>query len=115
MGGEAMTVLPLAAFIEADVRLLTPEQGGRRSGIWSGYRCNCWIGHVGEDGERTYNDATFYLLGVDELPPGASAHARVQPHNPDEWSGLDVGARFELCEGPRVIGDAVIVKLLPAP
>lgn len=110
-----MTAFPLAAFIEADVRLLTPEQHGRRSGIRSGYRCNCWIGHGSNEERRTYNDATFYLLDIDELQPGAIARARVQPHHPDDWSGLGVGARFELCEGLRVIGDAVVVDLFPPP
>jgi hypothetical protein len=115
MGVEAMTAIPLTAFIEVDVRLLTPGQGGRRSGIWSGYRCNCWIGHVGEDGERSYNDATFYLLDVAALTPGAAARARVQPHDPDEWADVGVGTTFELCEGPRVVGEAVIMDLFPTP
>ncbi len=115
MGSQAMTTAPLAAFIKADVHLRTPDEGGRQSPIWSGYRCNCWVGYIGDDGERAYNDATFYLLSVEELQPGATARARVQPHRPDDWLHLTVGGRFELCEGRRVIGEAVIVELFPAP
>jgi translation elongation factor EF-Tu-like GTPase len=115
VGAEAVTGLPLAAFIEADIDLLPPEQGGRQSGIWTGYRCNFWIGHVDVKGERTYNDATVYLLEADALPPGATGRARIQPHHPDEWSDVVVGATFELCEGLRVIGYAHVASLFPAP
>jgi translation elongation factor EF-Tu-like GTPase len=109
-----MTEFPLAAFIEAEIRLLATEEGGRRSAIGSGYRCNCWIGHVDENGRRTHNDATFYLLDAEKLVPGATGRARVLPHNPDYWTQLEVGSRFELCEGSRVVGKAVIAELFPS-
>lgn len=114
MGGQAMTTLPLAAFIDAEVRLLPSAEGGRQSPIASGYRCNCWVGHV-QEGQRVYNDATFYLLESDELKPGETGRVRVQPHHPDDWSHLTVGFQFELCEGPRVIGVATVIELFPAP
>ncbi len=56
-----MTWLRLAAFIDADVHLLPPDEGGRRTPIASGYRCNCWIGHT-NGAHRVYNDATIHLL-----------------------------------------------------
>ena len=109
-----MTELPLEAFIVADVHLLTTAEGGRRSGIASGYRCTCFIGHI-QDGKPTYNDAAFYFSDQTILHPGGTARARVRPLIPDSWSHLAVGDRFELSEGPRVIGRAVIVELFPAP
>ena len=114
MGSEAMSPFPLAAYIEAEVELLPPERGGRRSPIWSGYRCNCWIGST-EGGERTYNDATFFLVDGERLEPGARGRARVQPHFPDEWSELIQGSTFELCEGRRIVGVATITGLFPPP
>ena len=110
MGAEAMTGLPFAAFIDAEIRLLTPEEGGRRSAISSGYRCNCWVGHMSGE-SPAYNDATVHLVGVDSIEPGETGRARVQPHFPDEWSHLDIGSQFELCEGPRVIGVARVLDL----
>jgi hypothetical protein len=107
-----MTTAPTGAYIEVDLDLLPPEQGGRKSPIASGYRCNCWIGKF-EDGERSYNDATFFLLEMDRLEPGSRARARVQPHLPDEWSEVVEGSRFELCEGPRVIGIATVLQVSP--
>lgn len=107
-----MTGLRFAAFIEAEVRLLPPDRGGRRSPIATGYRCNCWVGHT-SGGHRVYNDATIHLVDGDQLAPGATARARVEPHFPDDWSHLAVGSSFELCEGPRVIGVATVTGLFP--
>lgn len=109
-----MNSLPLAAFIETEIDLLPPERGGRRSPISSGYRCNCWIGN-GERSERTYNDATFYLLDSEQLNPGERGRARTRPHFPDDWSGLVVGSTFDLCEGRRVVGVATVTCLFPPP
>lgn len=105
--------LPLNAFVAADVQLLGPGEGGRRSPIASGYRCNCWLGKT-DDGERVYNDATFYLVEAERLEPGVAGRVRVQPHNPDEWSQLVPGSVFELCEGRRVVGRATVTELFPA-
>lgn len=102
-----------SAFIAADVRLLPADQGGRRSPIRSGYRCNCWIGHQDADG-RAYNDATIHLVDSDLLAPGHAAAARIQPHDPDSWTQISVGSTIELCEGPRTIGIATVTELFPA-
>ncbi len=90
--------------------MLPSERGGRRAPISSGYRCNCWIGSI-EDGERRYNDATFYLLDVDRLGPGERGRVRVEPHLPEAWSNLAKGLRIELCEGRRVVGIATVTRL----
>jgi translation elongation factor EF-Tu-like GTPase len=103
-----MSTLPYAAFIEAEVTLLPPDEGGRRSGIRTGYRCNCHFDGRPSDPDH---DATFYLLDVDEVAPGAKALTRVHPHHPDDWRLLTKGSTFELREGPRVIGRAVVTDL----
>lgn len=108
-----MTIASRAAFIEADVELLASDQGGRRSPIASGYRCNCWLGKV-DHGQRVYNDATFHIMDEERLEPGAVGRVRVQPHDPDAWSGLAPGSTFEMCEGPRLIGTATVRGLFPA-
>lgn len=107
-----MTELPLSAYIEADVELLPTEGGGRRSPIASGYRCNCWIGGLDATG-NTYNDATIFLV-TGQLQPGTRGRVRVQPHSPDEWSAIHEGSRFDLCEGRKVVGTALVTKMFPA-
>lgn len=106
------SALPAEAFIEVDVAVVGTADGGRQSGIWSGYRPSCWIGHV-EEGRRTYNDATFYVLDADVIQPGDTGRACVRPHFPEFWTHLAVGDRIEICEGPRVVAHAVIIRLRP--
>jgi hypothetical protein len=109
-----MTGFRLSASTEAEVRLLPPDERGRRSPVASGYRCNCWVGHTDDDGHRIYNDAVFHLIYDDRLAPGATARARVEPHFPDDWSHLTAGSSFELREGPRAIGSRDRDRLVPA-
>lgn len=68
-----------------------------------------------EDGERTYNDATIYLVNEDRLAPGSRGVVRVRPHFPDKWADLVPGSVVELCEGYRIVGLATVTNLFPSP
>ena len=103
-----MTEPSNSAFLEAEIALLAPEEGGRRSAIRSGYRPSFRLDHV--DGEwRGTHDATIWLDGADVLSPGSTARARVYPHVPDSWTDVVAGSRLELREGARVVGRAVVI------
>lgn len=103
-----MTEPTASAFIQARVTLVLTEAGGRGTGIASGYRCNCRVpGHP----EDAYFDATFHIQGVAVLEPGETSEMRIQPHHPDDWRSVEVGSVIELCEGPRLIGRAVVTSL----
>lgn len=95
-------------FICARVTLLHPKAGGRSTAIESGYRCNCRL----PDGEeRTFFDATFRICDVELLNPGETAMSQVEPHHPDDWHSIEVGTVIDMCEGPRLIGRAVVTDL----
>jgi hypothetical protein len=97
-----------SAFLEAEITLLAPAEGGRRSAIWSGYRPSFRLDHVDGEIRGTY-DATIWLHGTDSLSPGSTARARVYPHLPDSWTDVIAGSRLELCEGARVVGRAIVI------
>lgn len=103
-----MTEPTTSAFIRARVTLVSTEAGGRRAGIATGYRCNC---RVPGDSEDSYFDATFNIDGVDVLEPGDTGDSRIQPHHPDDWVGVEIGTVIDMCEGPRLIGRAVVTAL----
>lgn len=103
-----MIELPMSAYIKARVTLVPTEAGGRRSGIASGYRCNCRVPGQPKD---TYFDATFEICGAEVVKPGETGESRVQPHHPDEWAAVVVGTVIEMCEGPRLIGHAIVTAL----
>jgi hypothetical protein len=110
-----MPAPPLAAFIRAELRMKSTEEGGRRRPISSGYRCNCWFGGLTPTGERSYHDAVIHLETTESLEPGSSSLVRLQPAFPDSWSGLTVGSVIDVCEGSRVVGEATVVELFPSP
>lgn len=110
-----MPAPPFAAFIRAELRMKPTEAGGRRRPISSGYRCNCWFGELTEAGERSYHDAVIYLEAEENLRPGSSSLVRLHPAFPDSWTGLTVGSVIDVCEGSRVVGEATVVELFPAP
>jgi translation elongation factor EF-Tu-like GTPase len=98
-----------SAFLEADVTLLTPGDGGRQSAICSGYRPSFRLDHVDDEIHGTH-DATIWLYGTEVLSPGSTARARVYPHIADSWSDVVAGSRFELREGARVVGRAIVIS-----
>lgn len=110
-----MSSPPLAAFIQAELRLTPTDDGGRSRPISSGYRCNCWLGGLTEGGDRTYNDAVIYLESAEELRPGSSAIARLQPAFPDLWTDVAIGDVIDVCEGSRIVGQATVIELFPSP
>lgn len=113
-GGAVMPAPPLAAFIRAVLRLMSPDVGGRHRQISSGYRCTCWLGGVTETGERSYNDAVIYLESAEVLEPGSSAVVRLQPAFPDLWTDVTTGTVIYVCEGSRVVGEATVIELFPS-
>ena len=104
-GGETVIDDVQSAFLEAEIALRAPHEGGRRSAIRSGYRCSC---RLNRDDHHVYHDASISLHEIEELSPGSTGFARVYPHHPDDWRGVVAGSTVELCEGPRVVGRAVV-------
>jgi hypothetical protein len=104
--------MPSEAYVRAEVELKATEDGGRRRPIFSGYRCNCWIGARTAGGEKAYNDAAIWFETQDRLNPGETTVARLQPAIPQYWNHVNAGLVIDLCEGPWVIGKARVVELL---
>lgn len=99
------------AYLQADLYLLSLEEGGRRKPIFSGFRCNCWIGALTENGERSYNDAAIYFERPALLTPGASTTVRIRPLRDESWAHVTTGSTIDLCEGPRRIGTAQVTEV----
>lgn len=60
-----------------------------------------------------YDAPLLWLSSGDELAPGESAEAIMQPLSPDlwTWSWLAPGAKFEIHEGWPAIGTGVILDI----
>jgi hypothetical protein len=99
-------------FIRVRLHLAATDEGGRRSPVLSDYRASWDIGATYE-GEPVQNDAPLVLEDVDELPPGGVAVGRIHPVVPEYWSHVTPGMTIHAYEGPRRIGTATVLDVVP--
>jgi translation elongation factor EF-Tu-like GTPase len=90
--------------IEAVVRFSSPEEGGRKVPIWSGYRATVDFGLKDDlTGQRMFNDCILTLPGGENVAPGEEAVVRLRPLHPDILAGVvHRGHTFELWEGGTI-------------
>jgi hypothetical protein len=87
--------------------LLPTADGGRRTGIGSGYRPS-WRG----DRKPEWNDAAIELDGTDRLEPGEEAMAWLLLGVPEHWKGrVQPGDVLEAAEGSRLVARADVLAL----
>ncbi len=100
-------------YVRIDLRVLAPEEGGRRKPIFSEYR-SCWdIGNTYE-GEPMFNDAPLVLEGeVESIAPGERGTARIHPIAPEYWSELEAGTTIYAHEGSRRVAVAEVLEVVP--
>lgn len=100
-------------FVLVRLRLRATEEGGRQTPIATGYRA-CWdIGGTFE-GEPMLNDAPLLLESDDWLEPGSETHARLHPLMWEFWADIAEGQRILMQEGNRLVGEATVVRRVPA-
>src|SRR5262245_25769826 len=98
-------------FIEAKIRYLTSAEGGRKTGVASGYRGQFHYQGNDYDGFQSFPDvdqAAFIELGTEvrafvEFSKGC--WDEVHQHS------LYVGMPFEIREGSKLVGRGVVTRL----
>jgi elongation factor Tu len=94
--------------IEAEIRFLTAEEGGRHTPVRSGYRPQFRY----KDDEHIW-DAHQEFPDVECVHPGETARALLWFLSPDAHLGrLHIGMEFEVRECARLVGRGRITKLL---
>jgi len=88
---------------EAEVYILTKEEGGRHTPFFSGYRPQFYIRTTDVTGEVKLPD------GVEMIMPGDSAKMSAKLIVP---VAMEDGLRFAIREGGRTVGAGVITKVL---
>lgn len=92
--------------IEAEITLLTTEEGGRKTPAFSGYRSQFY--YDGHDWDAVQN-----YIGVTEVYPGQTVTAQLAFLSPQCHVGkLFPGKEFLLREGQRVVGRGKVTKIL---
>jgi len=96
------TITPHTQF-EAEVYILTKEEGGRHTPFFSGYRPQFYIRTTDVTGEVTLPQ------GVEMVMPGDNAKMTVKLIQP---VALEEGLRFAIREGGHTVGAGVITKIV---
>lgn len=101
-------------FFQAELRLISPDLGGRRQPLFHDDRLdwdlgNTWLGKPTLDGGRVLLDERA------QIEPGGTAIVRIQPLVPERWGEVRPGLEIPMHEGPRVIGHARILEILARP
>jgi len=96
------TITPHTQF-EAEVYILTKEEGGRHTPFFSGYRPQFYIRTTDVTGE------VILPQGVEMVMPGDNAKMTVKLIQP---VALEEGLRFAIREGGHTVGAGVITKIV---
>ncbi len=88
---------------EAEVYILSKEEGGRHTPFFSGYRPQFYIRTTDVTGEVTLQE------GVEMVMPGDNAKMKVKLIQP---VALEEGMRFAVREGGHTVGAGVISKII---
>ena len=89
--------------VEAEVYILTKEEGGRHTPFFSGYRPQFYVRTTDVTGEVTLPS------GVEMVMPGDSAKMNVKLIQP---VAMEEGFRFAIREGGHTVGAGVISKII---
>ena len=87
---------------EAEVYILTKEEGGRHTPFFKGYKPQFYIRTTDVTGEATLP------TGVEMVMPGDNIKLQVKLINP---IAMQDGLRFAIREGGRTVGSGVITKV----
>lgn len=102
--------------IEADIRYFTTEEGGRRTGVSSGYRGQLYYAgfyYAGND----YDGFQYFpdVFDDETVELGTTVRAIIK-FLQERWNAvhskqITVGMPFEIREGPRIIGRGTVIKV----
>jgi len=96
------TITPHTEF-EAEVYVLTPEEGGRHTPFHTGYKPQFYFRTTDVTGEISLPE------GIEAVMPGDNAAFRVKLIYP---IALEEGLRFAIREGGRTVGAGVVTKII---
>jgi len=99
---EPGTITPHTEF-EAEVYVLTPEEGGRHTPFTSGYKPQFYFRTTDVTGEIKLPE------GIEFINPGDNAKIKVTLIYP---IALEEGLRFAIREGGKTVGAGVVTKII---
>lgn len=101
-----------SAYVRARLRVVAVEAGGPQEGVASGSRPNWGIGQR-LSGDGLLGRAPITVEEAELIAPGATGVIRVHPADWDAWEGVRTGDVIPMLEGPRIVGVAEVIEIVP--
>lgn len=99
-------------FVEAQLTLKPTEAGGRSHPIFTDYRPDWDIGNRTDSGGPEFSGAAISLEDAQSISPGGSGRVRLRPTLRERWHNLKSGAEIAMHEGARVVGRAIVIRVM---
>ncbi len=99
---KAKSITPHTEF-EAEIYILTKEEGGRHTPFFTGYRPQFYLGTTDVTGEATLAEGTEMVM------PGDNVNVKVKLITP---IAIEEGLRFAIREGGKTVGAGVVTKVI---
>jgi hypothetical protein len=99
-------------FVRARLRLVAPEAGGLTEGVWDDYRPNWGVGER-LSGDALMAGAPITIEAADAIAPGGTGLVRLHPMSWDAWTDVRPGQTIPMLEGPRIVGVAEVIEIVP--
>lgn len=102
-------------YLLADLRLNTPEEGGRGRPVQSGYRASWWL--ITGDVETWLGSGPLDLLdGQRSIKPGGAVRVAIHPLVPIGWRAVQAKSTLHLRERVgQTLGVATVVERVDVP
>lgn len=101
-----LRIMSVPKDIEARIYFLTPEEGGRSTPAFTGYRPQFYYNGRDWDASHIYPDN-------ETVNPGETARTFLGFMSPEEHFGkINIGMEFQIREGSRIVGKGVVTKII---
>lgn len=101
-------------YLVADLRLCTPQEGGRSRAVQSGYHSQWWL--VRDSGEHWVGSGPLDVADGPSIKPGATGTVHVHPMDPAQWRDVKPGAVLHLRERVgQTLGVATVRERVAVP
>jgi translation elongation factor EF-Tu-like GTPase len=97
--------------IEAEIRYLTTEEGGRRTGVATGYRGQFFYEGDDYDGLQYFPDLPDGAMVSLGEPVRASVRFRREMWEDVHSKRITVGMPFQIREGSKTVGHGVVTRV----
>jgi translation elongation factor EF-Tu-like GTPase len=99
---------PDDVLLRVRLKLVAPEAGGRRHGLFTEYHASWHLG-LDNEGPLDVHDAPVVSMEPESISAGGEATLTIRPIAPEFWTTIGPGREIEMREGARTVGHGLVI------